>query len=370
MNGILVAKFTTFIRKPWMFLLFTTMSIIFALILGTSGGMTSISVPVYGSSNIQESFIGKSLEKNDVYTFNWMTEKEMLDLIADGKSEVGVIVKEDDFQLVVGVESTNAQMVEQTIHDIYAKKLQQEKLFEEVEAQTDSEKQLLDEEYKTAMDSPVFTMKTSNFSSSEAFVYDNETHFLFGFTLFFVIYTIAYNVLPILLEKKEGIWDRMILSPVRKTEMYIANLVYSFFEGYLQVLIIFLVFHFWIGVDFQGRFLEAVLLLIPYVFAVVSLSIFITACVKNAQQFNAVLPIVAVSMAMIGGAYWPIEIVESEVLLALSKINPLTYGMEALNGMVVYGYPLEEVLLPISILVLMGVVLMGLGIHLMERRHV
>ena len=35
-----------------------------------------------------------------------------------------------------------------------------------------------------------------------------------------------------------------------------------------------------------------------------------------------------------------------------------------------YGYPLEELLFPISILILMGVVMTGIGIHLMERRHV
>ena len=107
-----------------------------------------------------------------------------------------------------------------------------------------------------------------------------------------------------------------------------------------------------------------------YVFAIVALSILLTAIVKTVGQFNAILPIIAVSSAMIGGAYWPIEIVESKLLIALSKINPVTYGMEMLNGAVVYQYPLEELLYPISILFLMGVVFLGVGMHLMERRHV
>ena len=90
--------------------------------------------------------------------------------------------------------------------------------------------------------------------------------------------------------------------------------------------------------DFNGNFVEACLLVIPYVFSIVALSTLITALVKNVQQFNAMLPIVSVSSAMIGGAYWPLEIVESKFLLTLSKINPLTYGMEVLNGVTVYGY--------------------------------
>ena len=163
----------------------------------------------------------------------------------------------------------------------------------------------------------------------------------------------------------------MILSPLRKWEMYVANLIYSFVTGYLQVLIIFFIFRYVIGVDFNGRFMEACLLLIPYVFSIVALSILLTAIVKTYNNLTQLFRLFPVSLAMIGGAYWPLEIVESPVLIALSKLNPITYGMEILNGeSTVYGYPFEELLFPISILLLMGVVMTGVGIHLIERRHV
>ena len=68
--------------------------------------------------------------------------------------------------------------------------------------------------------------------------------------------------------------------------------------------------------------MEACLFIIPYVFSIVALSVLLTAIVKNVQHFNAVIPIVSVSTAMIGGAYWPLEIVESPILIALSKLNP------------------------------------------------
>lgn len=370
MIGILQAKFKMFLRNPWTFMLFTGMSIGFALILGGSG-LTTISVPVYAENEeMQKSFISEKLEESDAFSFNWMTEDELKDEIANGRAEIGVILLEHDYRFIVGVDSPNRSMLEQTVRGAYVEKFQQENILAAANATTDAEKEAVLENLQETMESPVFEMNRSSFRSADTFVYDDTFQRLFGFTLFFVIYTIAYNVLPILVEKKDGLWDRVILSPVKKWEMYVANLIYSFFEGYLQVLIIFLIFRYWVGVDFHGRFLETLLVLIPYVFSIVALSIFITALVKNAQQFNAIIPIISVSMAMIGGAYWPIEIVESEFLLALSKINPLTYGMEVLNGIAVYGYPLEELVFPISILLLMGVVLMGIGIHLMERRHV
>ncbi|OZU87842.1 multidrug ABC transporter permease [Virgibacillus indicus] len=371
MIGILLAKFRMFIRNPFVFVLFTGMSIGFALMVGGTGGASTIHVPVYAEDDsVKDSFIGEKLKTNEAYSFNWISEEEMKEQISNGKAEAGAILSENDFQIIVGVDSANASMIEETIRGAYVEKLRQEQILEASNAESESEKEKVLEELEAAKNSPAFTIKTSSLGGSDTVVYDNTFHSLFGFTLFFVIYTIAYNLLPVLIEKKDGIWDRMILSPVKKWEMYVANLIYSFFEGYLQVLIIFLVFRYWVGVDFNGRFAETLLLLMPYVFAIVALSIFLTAVTKTVQQFNAVIPIVAVSMAMIGGAYWPIEIVESKILLALSKINPVTYGMEVLNGTAVYGYPLEELLYPISILLLMGVVLTGIGIHLMERRHV
>ncbi|HLR70205.1 MAG TPA: hypothetical protein VK085_02090 [Pseudogracilibacillus sp.] len=59
--------------------------------------------------------------------------------------------------------------------------------------------------------------------------------------------------------------------------------------------------------------------------------------VKTIEQFNAVIPIVSVSMAMIGGVYWPLEIVASKFMLMLSKIVSITYRMEVLNGVTIYG---------------------------------
>lgn len=136
------------------------------------------------------------------------------------------------------------------------------------------------------------------------------------------------------------------------------------------MIVVFLVFKFGVGVDFKGRFIESLLFAGPYVFAVVALSILITACVKTVQQFNAIIPIIAVSSAMIGGAYWPIEMVESKVLLLLAKFVPLTYGMEILSKVTIYEASISELLYPVSILLLMGVAMIGIGIHLMENRHV
>ncbi|WP_042224443.1 ABC transporter permease [Oceanobacillus manasiensis] len=371
MIAIILAKFRMFIRNPWTFIIFTVMSLGFAFIIGGNGAVSTITVPITAEEGAIENInLKESLENEEAFRFNWLDEEEMRNQIENGKAEAGVILSDDSYQLIIGVESPNVSMIEQAVQRAYMKHNQKEAIVKAAEADTEDKRETLLQDFEATMESPVFEVETTRFTSEDAVIYDNTFQSLFGFTLFFVIYTIAYNLLPILVEKREGIWDRMILSPVKKWEVYVANLVYSFLEGYIQIVIIFCVFHYGLKLDFYGKFVEVLLLSVPYVFAIVALSILLTAIVKNVQQFNAVIPIIAVSMAMIGGAYWPLEIVESEILIALSKINPITYGMEILNGVVLYGYSFEELLYPISILVLMGVVMTGLGIHLMERRHV
>src|SRR5699024_11062200 len=133
--------------------------------------------------------------------------------------------------------------------------------------------------------------------------YDNNLYPLYGMALFLVIYTIAYSVFQMLVEKKSGIWDRIILSPAKKWEMYTANFIYSSIVGYLQISIIFLLFRFVFDVDFGGKLDILLVAVIPYVLTIVSLIILIVGIVKTVQQFNVAIPIVSLSMAMLGGAF-------------------------------------------------------------------
>lgn len=370
MTAILLAKLKHLFRNPWAFLGFTGISIVFALIMGLTGFDSRISVPVViADEEVLGSSIHTALNDEESISFKEMEKDELIQSVKEGKAEVGAILKKDTYELIVGVESTTVTSVDNMIRQAYTEYGQRQKIIDHIGDLKQTEN-ALQKEMDEALKNPVFSVTTSNFTTGEAMMYDPIYQYIFGFGLFFVIYTVAYNVLPMLIEKQEGVWDRLILSPVKKWKMYAGNMIYSFCIGYLQVFIIFSFFYFVFGVNFNGKFPETLLLLIPYVFTIVALSILLTAIVKNSQQFNAFITILAVCMAMIGGAYWPIEIVESNFLISISKINPLTYGMEILHGVVNYGYSLEELFYPMSILLLMGIVMIGVGIHLMERRHI
>lgn len=369
MIGVLTAKLRLFIRKPWLFFMMSIISVVFASLI-SGANERAIVVPVY--SELPESEVKEfihALEQYDLFSFKKMKKEEVEKLVSEGKAEAGVELKKNDFRIIIASNTANSYLIQQTVQKVYAKALQSKMIINQAEKHGESSLGQVEKALEDAKNDPVFNIETKHFRADETVIINSQMQAIFGSVLFFVIYTIAYNVFNILMEKRTGIWDRMILSPVKKWEVYAGNLIYSFAAGYVQVAVIFAVFRFMFDVDFSDKFWLVLVLLIPYVLAIVALSIFIVGIVNNEQQFHAVLPLVSVSMAMLGGAYWPLEIVSSDALLLLSKFVPVTYGMDLLKGAVVYGYSFSDLLYPMSVLFLMGVVFMGLGINIMERKQ-
>ncbi|MUV36668.1 putative transport permease YfiN [Lentibacillus sp. JNUCC-1] len=366
MIGILSAKFKLIYRKPGMLLSMTIMTFIFAFVVGM-GDKGSVQVPAYeADEGVRDSF-GQQLSELNGYSFTWMDKENLIKQIESGKAEMGVILHDEEFEVLVGVQSGFVNLVQQNIEQVYRTTMQDKNI---VEAAASSGKTVQLDDLHQAVSAGPFQLEVENAGKEEGASYNQAYHALFGFTLFFVIYTIGNSVFQILAEKEMGVWDRLILSPVKKWQVYTGNFLYSFLIGYIQVAIVFIVFNYVIGVDFKGQFTEMLLAISAYVFAIVALCILLTGIVKTGQQFNAVISIVALAIAMIGGLFWPLEIVESDIMLMLSKGVPTSYGLSLIKDIVVYGHSFSEALFPMAMLVFMGVLMAGVGIHLMEKRHI
>jgi ABC-2 type transport system permease protein len=369
MISILQAKFKLFLRKPMLMIGMTVMSIVFALLLGAAN-YTNIKVPVYTDiENIEETGLWKELNKTQAFEFKRVTEDEAKKMVSEGDAEAAVKLEKESYTIVIVTETSNLHIIESYLQTFYGDLLMEEQIKEATATSSIIDSDAIIEELNQKKENPLFKIQAASFRSDDAVIIDNQLQTIFGFTLFFVIYTISYNVHNILQERTWGVWDRMILSPLKKWEMYAGNLIYSFLMGYFQVALIFVVFRYAVGVDFYGGFGKTLLVLIPYVFSIVALSLFLVSVVKSTQQFNAIISLVSVCLSMLGGAYWPLEIVSSNFLLRVSDFVPIKHAMEGLKAATIYEAPMNELLYPISILTLMGVVLIGIGINLMERKN-
>ncbi len=100
--------------------------------------------------------VGEAIEESEIFVFKWMTKEELTEQISNGKAEVGVILLEDDFQILVGVDSPNVNMLKQIIQDAYVSRDQHEQILQAAHAESNLEKEKVSAELETAMGNPIF----------------------------------------------------------------------------------------------------------------------------------------------------------------------------------------------------------------------
>ncbi|WP_077622895.1 ABC transporter permease [Sediminibacillus massiliensis] len=365
MKSIFALQLTRLRREPSLVLSMMGMTFAFVFFLGGFGASDHVDVPIYFTQTMNEDeqeIILDRLNQSDTYVFTETDKQTAEKQVALGEIAFAIEALSDDYRMLTATDDPNQALVDQYVKQVYREELR----LQDVEAVSDAP-DFRDKASEYLEDPPIaLTSKTAEGASSSG-GYDQRNQFLFGMTLFFAIYTIIFSLGKVAEEKRTGTWNRVILSPVRKFHLYIGHLTYSFMIGFLQIAIMFLFFRYLFHYEIGDNFSLILLSVACYTFAVVALGMLLIGLVKSLEQLNALVPIIATSMAMIGGAYWPIEAVSNEVLLGISKVVPVTYGMEALKGISV-GQNLASLAQPLSILIVIGVVCMGIGINLMERK--
>ncbi|MFC4402636.1 ABC transporter permease [Gracilibacillus xinjiangensis] len=366
MMNIFLLQWQRLRRKPFMVLAMVAMTIVFIIFIGGASNQSKISIPTSFADDFpqgdREEFIDH-LNQLEGFQFIETNYEKARENIALGIASFGVVLAREDYRIIIGTENPNQAIVEQYISSTYWEELR----IDQAVNQTGNEQ--LRQSIKESLERPPIVVESQiGESEGDVFLFNNQLQALFGMTLFFAIYTIVFSLGEVAEEKQRGSWDRLILSPVRKWQVYLGYLSFAFVIGMAQILIVFAMFQHFFGFEIGGNWLEIFLICFVYTFAIVSLGMLLIGLVNRSSQLNAIVPIVAVSMAMLGGAYWPIEIVNNDIVLTISKVIPVTYGMEALKTVTVYGKDLVDITQPLSILLLMGVLCMGVGINLMERR--
>lgn len=361
MTGIWIARLQSLKRKPLLLIFMTLMTVVMAYVLGSSSnGTTNIYVALDESGKSQE--VWKELNEVEGYTFHKMTKNELLLKVNEDMDTIGVLINEDTYSVFVGTESDTVRSLSLAIESKY-----NELAFKDQVIQASGESTWVEIE-KSIEENEAFQVKMDAMDATQIFRYDNALQGLFGFMLFFVFYTISINVQFILEDKQTGIWNRLKLASVSRFQLYFGHLSFSYVIGFLQILLVISMFRYILGVNMYGGFWKVVVISAFYVLLVMAISVFVISLVKTVSQSSVIISLIAVAFAMIGGAYWPLEIVESEVMLVLKWISPVFYAMEALKRVTIYEETLSSVWTYLSMMVGLAVIMLAVGITLLEKR--
>ncbi|MFB5087396.1 ABC transporter permease [Psychrobacillus sp. PGGUH221] len=360
MKGTWIARLQNLKRKPLILISMTIMTIIFAYVLsGSVGSKLSLLIATDESKMSKE--VLERIQIEEDYAITVLSEQELQDTIKEKRDTIGVLLNEKTYSVLADTESDVVRNLSLNVETIY-----NELAFQYQIIDVGGESKW--EEVEKGLENPAFQIKESSMDESKVFRYDGALQSLFGFMLYFVFYTISINVQFILEDKRSGVWNRLKLASISRFQLYFGHLSFSYLIGLVQMLLVIFVFRFIVGTNMYGGLWKVSVICSFYVLLVMAFSLFVISLVKTVSQSSVIISLLSVAFAMIGGAYWPLEIVQSEGLLAMKWLSPIYYGMEALKRVTIYGETLSDVWTYVSMMLLLGVILLAVGITLLEKR--
>jgi ABC-2 type transport system permease protein len=182
-----------------------------------------------------------------------------------------------------------------------------------------------------------------------------------GMIVIFTIFSVLAGIAALLLEREQGTLRRLLVMPMGKTALMSGKLLGILIVGITQIIILVLAGIYLFGVDWGQSTLALLLMIFAFAFSITGLGMLVGSLVRTYAQLDAFSAIIAIPMAGLGGAMWPIEIVP-EFMQRLALFLPTGWAMRGFHDIITRGLGLEAVLLEAGVLVAFGVIFLVLGI--------
>ena len=193
-------------------------------------------------------------------------------------------------------------------------------------------------------------------------------YFYPGALIMIVLFTSIFTMMSVIEDRKQGFLLSVLVAPVPRTAIVLGKVLGGTTLSAIQGMI-FLIFAPFAGVHLdplQVLLVAVVVFLVS--FALTALGFAIAWPMDSSQAFHGIVNLFLIPLWLVSGALFPMT-GASGWIRAIMRLNPLTYGVEALRGLL---YPGMETQFPLSsamaTLVLFSLVMFGLAFLMVNRR--
>lgn len=315
------------------------------------------------------------LEKNNSFNFEIGKYNESIVAVEEGQALASVVLRDDGISILKTADDANVYAIENLISNTINRINSNIKIAEVTTAYILKDVNVNNEElentiYNKAVDHwkyrlPI-TVKRRLLNINSNKQYDDIKHITIGFILFFSMYGMVFSIGDILEDKKLYTWQRMLISPISKAEILGGNMIVAFITGLFQIILLIMLSKYLLDIDWGNCILGILVVVSAFVFSTTSLGLLLSGTVKTTSQLSALTPIVLTSTSMLGGAMFPLEVVNSKVILFLSNFTPQKWAIKGIEDIVMFGKGFESVILPTIILLTMGILFFVIGVILVK----
>lgn len=149
-----------------------------------------------------------------------------------------------------------------------------------------------------------------------------------------ILFTGVFFAFSIIWDREFGFLKGVLVAPIPRWAIAVGKSLSGTTIASIQGLIILLLAPL-VGVNLNfTQILEITLIMIVTAFAMASIGIMIAARMKSHEGFQAIMSFLLMPLFFLSGAMFPLNGVPAW-LLALSHLDPLTYGVDALRGVAI-----------------------------------
>jgi len=186
------------------------------------------------------------------------------------------------------------------------------------------------------------------------------TFFAASMAIFFLFFTAQFGVLSLLTERRQGTLPRLVAAPIGPWAIVLGKAIGSFVLGIVAMAVLVVASTILLGAQW-GDPVGVAILVLGAVTAAMGITALITTLARTEEQAGGWNSIVAVTMAILGGAFFDLS-QAPEILSRVSFLTPHAWFLEGLDRLAAPSTVLADIALPVVVLFAMGLVTGAIGL--------
>jgi ABC-2 type transport system permease protein len=200
--------------------------------------------------------------------------------------------------------------------------------------------------------------------SADMTAFDNFGPVLVGFFSFFFVFLLSG--VAFLRERTSGTLERLLATPIRRWEIVVGYLIGFGIFAMIQSALIAWFSIYILGILMEGAFWLVLICTLSLAMTALTLGTFISAFANNEFQMVQFIPLVVVPQVFFSGLFNMDTM--ADWLRGLSYIMPLSYGADALRGVMIRGEGWSDIAMNIYILLGLSLLFILANIYAL-RKH-
>ena len=164
-----------------------------------------------------------------------------------------------------------------------------------------------------------------------------------GFAVMFVMMGVCFAGVAMVQERHNKTLARLLTTPTEKFFIISGKMLGFFLVGFIQFMILILFGQLVLKVNWGNLPLGVLLLVVSYVLSVTGLGTLLSVVVRTSAQAGAFAVLISMVTSMLGGAWWPIEIVP-KFMQNIARFTPQYWAINGFNKIITRGFGITEIL--------------------------